>query len=163
MDYTKILGNKDLTREEFWAVWKEFKEDLNKGKIRVADKINDRWNVNKWVKQVILLGMKYGVIKKFDDGTIDKDTLGNRYFNENDKVRVTSPTVCVRDRAYIAPSVCFMPPCYVNIGAYIDEGSMVDSLALVGSCAQIGKKVHIGAGVIIGGVLEPVRSYSCNC
>ena len=27
MDYTKILGNKDLTREEFWAVWKEFKED----------------------------------------------------------------------------------------------------------------------------------------
>lgn len=163
MDYRKITENENLTREEFLTVWKEFKEGLNKGKIRTAEKLNEKWTVNKWVKQIILLGMKYGVIKEFDDGTIDKDTLGNRYFKIEDKVRVTSKTVCVRDGAYIAPSVCFMPPCYVNIGAYIDEGSMVDSLALVGSCAQIGKKVHIGAGVIIGGVLEPVRSNTCNC
>lgn len=157
--YIKMIENEKLTREEFLPVWSEFKKDLNSGKIRVASKENGEWQVHKWVKQFILLGFKYGEIIKFEDGTIDKDTMGERKVTLDEKVRVVSPTVSIRDGAYIGKGVTFMPPCYTNIGAYIDEGSMVDSLALVGSCAQIGKNVHLGAAVIIGGVLEPVGAY----
>ena len=157
--YLEMLKKENLTREEFMPVWEEFKKDLNSGKVRVAEKINGDWTVNKWVKQFILLGFKYGEIVKFEDGTIDKDTMGERKITIEEKVRVVSPTVSVRDGVFIGKGVTFMPPCYTNIGAYIDEGSMVDSLALVGSCAQIGKNVHLGAGVIIGGVLEPVGAY----
>ena len=158
-EYLEMLKKETLTREEFMPAWKKFKKDLNSGKVRVAEKNNDEWTVNKWVKQFILLGFKYGEIVKFEDGTIDKDTMGERKITEEEKVRVVSPTVSVRDGVFIGKGVTFMPPCYTNIGAYIDEGSMVDSLALVGSCAQIGKNVHLGAGVIIGGVLEPVGAY----
>ena len=139
--YLKMLENKNLTREEFLPIWEEFKKDLNTGKVRVASKENGEWKV------------------KFEDGTIDKDTMGERKVALEDKVRVVSKTVSIRDGVFIGKGVTFMPPCYTNIGAYIDEGSMVDSLALVGSCAQIGKNVHLGAGVIIGGVLEPVGAY----
>ncbi len=157
--YLEMLKKEDLKREEFMPVWEEFKSDLNKGNVRVASKIDGEWQVNKWVKQFILLGFKYGEIIKFEDGTIDKDTMGERKVTLEEKARVVSPTVSIRDGVYIGKGVTFMPPCYTNIGAYIDEGSMVDSLALVGSCAQIGKNVHLGAGVIIGGVLEPVGAY----
>ncbi len=157
--YLEMLKKEELTREEFLPVWEEFKKDLNNGKVRVASKEGTEWKVNKWVKQFILLGFKYGEIIKFEDGTIDKDTMGERKVTLEEKARVVSPTVSIRDGVYIGNGVVFMPPCYTNIGAYIDEGSMVDSLALVGSCAQIGKNVHLGAGVIIGGVLEPVGAY----
>lgn len=156
MIYEEIVDKSDLTKDEFLVVWKKFKEELSSGKIRVAEK-QEEWHVNKWVKQMILLGMKYGVMTKFPDGTVDKDTLGNREFEPDERIRVTSGTACIaREGAYLAPTVCLMPPCYVNIGAYIDEGSMVDSCVVVGSCAQVGKNVHIGAGAILGGVLEPV-------
>ncbi len=158
--YLSMIKNENLTREEFMPEWKRFKNDLNTGKVRVASRGEDgEWKVNQWVKQFILLGFKYGQICKFDDGSIDKDTMGERSITLDEKIRKVSATVSVRDGVYIGAGVTFMPPCYTNIGAYIDEGTMVDSLALVGSCAQIGKNVHIGAGVVIGGVLEPIGAY----
>ena len=157
--YLNILEMEKITREEFLIVWNEFKKDLNKGNIRVASKENETWIVHKWVKQFILLGFKYGEVIKFGDGTIDKDTMGERTVSLNERIRIVSPTVSIRDGVYIGKGVTFMPPSYTNIGAYIDDGAMVDSLALVGSCAQIGKNVHLGAGTIIGGVLEPVGAY----
>lgn len=160
MKYQEFLQKETATREEFLPLWSEFKNDLNTGKVRVAEiDANGEWQVNKWVKSFILLGFKYGKIIQFDAGYIDKDTMGERKVTLSEKVRTVSPTTSIRDGVYIATGVTFMPPCYINIGAYIDEGSMVDSMALVGSCAQIGKKVHIGAGAVIGGVLEPVRAY----
>ena len=140
--YLEMLKKEDLTRKEFMPVWEEFKSDLNKGNIRVALKTDGEWIVNKWVKKFILLGFKYGEVIKFEDGTIDKDTMGERKVTIEEKARVVSPTVSIRDGVFIGKGVTFMPPCYTNIGAYIDEGSMVDSLALVGSCAQIRKNVH---------------------
>lgn len=158
--YEDFLKKKDVTREELIPIWSEFKNDLNTGKIRVAEVDgNGEWQVNKWVKSFILLGMKYGVIIQFEAGYFDKDTLGERTVTLEEKVRTVSPTTSIRDGVYIGAGVTFMPPCYTNIGAYIGEGSMVDSMVLVGSCAQIGKNVHIGAGTIIGGVLEPVGAY----
>lgn len=157
--YQNLLESQNINREEFLPIWEEFKRDLNSGKIRVAEKNeNDDWTVNKWVKEFILLGFKYGILKQFN-GFIDKDTMGERLIKLDNKIRTVSPTTSIRDGVFIGEGVTFMPPCYTNIGAYIDNGSMVDSLTLVGSCAQIGKNVHIGAGTIIGGVLEPVGAY----
>ena len=157
--FKQAIENEKLTREEFLPLWNEFKESLNSGKIRVAYKEDDEWKINKWIKKFILIGFKFGIIKEFEDGAIDKDTLGERKLSVSEGIRKVSHTVSMRDGVYIGKGVVFMPPCYVNIGAYIDEGAMVDSLALVGSCAQIGKNVHIGAGTIIGGVIEPVGAY----
>ena len=158
--YEDFLKKENVTREDVLPIWAEFKNDLNTGKVRVAEvDDNGEWQVNKWVKSFILLGMKHGTIIKFEAGYFDKDTLGERTVTADEKIRTVSPTTSIRDGVYIGSGVTFMPPCYANIGAYIDDGSMVDSMALVGSCAQIGKNVHIGAGTVIGGVLEPVGAY----
>lgn len=158
LEFLKKVEEGKGTREEFLPIWDEFKKDLNTGKIRVAQKENEEWKANSWVKKFILLGFKFGEVKEFEEGFIDKDTMGERKIDLSESIRTVSPTTSVRDGVYLGKGVTFMPPCYTNIGVYIDDGSMVDSCAVVGSCAQIGKNVHIGAGVIIGGVLEPVNA-----
>ena len=137
---------------------------LNNGTVRAAEKKDERWEANPWVKQGILLGMKLGRLAEhtipFPDGNdwtfVDKDTYPVKRFQKEDSVRIVPGGSSVRDGAYLAPSVVMMPPAYVNVGAYVDAGSMIDSHALVGSCAQIGRNVHLSAAAQIGGVLEPV-------
>lgn len=160
VDFLEKVNKEEVSREEFLKIWEEFKKNLNSGKIRVAQKgKSGNWLVNVWVKKFILLGFKYGQVIKFENGYIDKDTMGERKITLEEGVRTVSQTTSIRDGVYIGKGVTFMPPCYTNIGAYIDEGSMVDSCSIVGSCAQIGKNVHIGAGVVIGGVIEPVGAF----
>jgi len=139
----------------------EFREQLTKGEIRAAEKIDGEWKVNAWVKQGILLGFRLGELSSMGDAAlsfVDKDTFPARQFAVADKVRVVPGGSSVRQGAYVAPSVICMPPMFINVGAYVDEGTMVDSHALVGSCAQIGKRVHLSAAAQIGGVLEPVNA-----
>jgi 2,3,4,5-tetrahydropyridine-2-carboxylate N-succinyltransferase len=138
----------------------EFREELTQGRIRAAEKKGDRWIVNAWVKQGILLGFRVGELVETGDGLsfVDKDTFPLRRFHAGDRVRVVPGGSSVRQGAYVAPSVICMPPMYINVGAYVDEGTLVDSHALVGSCAQIGKRVHLSAAAQIGGVLEPVNA-----
>ena len=124
--YLSMLKNENLTKEEFLPEWKRFKNDLNTGKVRTAyQEDNGKWKVNTWVKQFILLGFKFGEIIQFDDGAIDKDTLGERKILLSEKVRKASKTVSVRDGVYLGKGVTFMPPSYANIGAYIDEGMYI--------------------------------------
>jgi 2,3,4,5-tetrahydropyridine-2,6-dicarboxylate N-succinyltransferase len=140
----------------------EFREALSQGRVRAAEKIGERWVVNTWVKQGILLGFRLGELVEMDSGGalsfVDKDTFPLRRFRPGDNVRVVPGGSSVRQGAYVAPSVICMPPMYINLGAYVDEGTLVDSHALVGSCAQIGKRVHLSAAAQIGGVLEPVNA-----
>lgn len=136
---------------------------LDAGKVRVAEKKNDTWIVNAWLKKAVLLYfrivdnslMKGGytqywdkIPSKFADYTAGDFGVGG--------FRVVPPAM-VRRGSYIAPSVVLMPS-YVNIGAYVDEGTMIDTWATVASCAQIGKHVHLSGGVGIGGVLEPLQA-----
>jgi 2,3,4,5-tetrahydropyridine-2-carboxylate N-succinyltransferase len=142
-------------------IFLEFREQLTKGEIRAAEKIDGEWKVNAWVKQGILLGFRLGELSSMGDASlsfIDKDTFPARQFTVSDKVRVVPGGSSVREGAFVAPSVICMPPMFINVGAYVDEGTMVDSHALVGSCAQIGKRVHLSAAAQIGGVLEPVNA-----
>lgn len=132
---------------------------LESGEIRVAEKKDRQWQVNSWIKEVILSGFRLGKLKDMSDGVLsflDKDTVPARRFSLEDKVRIVPGGSSVRRGAHIAQSVIIMPPSYVNIGAYVDEDSMIDSHALVGSCAQVGKNVHLSAASQLGGVLEPV-------
>src|SRR5213079_2616415 len=132
-------------------------EEIDKGRLRVAEPGANGWQVNEWVKQAILLyfgiqTMQTWSIEPFE--WYDKMLLKSNY---KDLGVRTVPHAVARYGAYLARNVVLMPS-YVNIGAYVDEGSMVDTWATVGSCAQIGKQVHLSGGVGIGGVLEPLQA-----
>ena len=140
----------EITLEKFNAVM----DQLEKGEVRVAEKVNGEWKVNSWVKEVILAGFRLGKLVQMGP-FVDKDTFPARQFGLEDGVRVVPGGSAVRRGAYMAPGSIIMPPAYVNVGAYVDSGTMVDSHVTIGSCAQVGKNVHVSASSQIGGVLEP--------
>jgi 2,3,4,5-tetrahydropyridine-2,6-dicarboxylate N-succinyltransferase len=150
--------------EEHFQLFREFKDGLNRGKVRAAEpdaaaKIG--WRVNAWVKKGILLGFRMGTIVDMSidrarQPYIDKSTYPVRRVALSDGVRIVPGGSSIRDGSYIGRGVVCMPPMFVNVGAYVAEGTMIDSHGLVGSCAQIGRNCHISAGSQIGGVLEPV-------
>ncbi len=138
-------------------------DKLDRGEIRVAEKIENTWVVNQWIKKAILLSFRLFNNKLINAGwTNFYDKLSLKYSNykeddfKNDNVRVV-PHAVVRKGAFIAPNAVLMPS-YINIGAYVGTNSMVDTWATVGSCAQIGNNVHLSGGVGIGGVLEPLQT-----
>jgi 2,3,4,5-tetrahydropyridine-2,6-dicarboxylate N-succinyltransferase len=142
-------------------------DELDSGRLRVAEKIDGAWVVHQWLKKAVLLSFRLrdNVVM---GGTGELDPL--RFYDKVDGkfsrfdadrfrasgVRVVPPAAARRG-AYIGRNVVLMPS-FVNIGAYVDEGTMVDTWATVGSCAQIGRNVHLSGGVGIGGVLEPVQA-----
>ena len=150
--------NRELLKDSIYAdAVRAVIEEVDKGRLRVAEKTGEDWQVNEWVKQAIL--MYFGIqqmqtwelapFEFYDKMLLKKDykSLGVR----------AVPHAVARYGAYLAKNVVLMPS-YVNIGAYVDEGTMVDTWATVGSCAQIGKGVHLSGGVGIGGVLEPLQA-----
>jgi 2,3,4,5-tetrahydropyridine-2-carboxylate N-succinyltransferase len=151
-------SNRELLKEKKYTdAVKAVIEEVDKGRLRVASPGDDKWTVNEWVKQAIL--MYFGIqpmqtwnLEPFE--FYDKMLLKKNYKELG--VRAV-PHAVARYGAYVAKNVVLMPS-YVNIGAYVDEGTMVDTWATVGSCAQIGKGVHLSGGVGIGGVLEPLQA-----
>jgi 2,3,4,5-tetrahydropyridine-2-carboxylate N-succinyltransferase len=137
--------------------------DLNKGRVRVAEKINGAWTTHQWIKKAVLLSFRLhdnvpihaGELGFYDKVQTKFAHLDAEQLREAG-VRIVPPAVARRG-SYLAKNVILMPS-YVNIGAYVDEGTMVDTWATVGSCAQIGKNVHLSGGVGIGGVLEPLQA-----
>lgn len=146
-----------LSGHESQAAIRHVVELLDKGELRCAEKTENGWVVNEWVKKAILMyfpiqtnqTIKAGEFEFFDKIDIKRDF-------EKLGVRVV-PHGVARYGSFLARGVIMMPS-YVNIGAYVDQGTMVDTWATVGSCAQIGKRVHLSGGVGIGGVLEPVQA-----
>ncbi len=146
-----------MNYQAFQDAVRKVMEEVDKGRLRVAEPIEAGWQVNEWVKQAILLyfsiqPMQTWNVEPFE--FYDKMLLKKNYKALG--VRAV-PHAVARYGAYIAKNVVLMPS-YVNIGAYVDEGTMVDTWATVGSCAQIGKHVHLSGGVGIGGVLEPLQA-----
>lgn len=127
---------------------------LDKGEIRVAEKIDGTWVVNDWIKQAILVYFRMTELQEMQAGPFTYyDKIPTKTDLAAQGVRVVPPGT-IRYGAFCEPGVVVMPG-YVNIGAYVGSGTMVDTWATVGSCAQIGKDVHLAGGVGIGGVLEP--------
>ena len=140
---------------------------LDRGALRVAEKLDGAWVTHQWVKKAVLLSFRLA-----DNAPIGLagpqapfrfyDKVPTKFAAYDDAAfaqvgaRVVPPAVARRG-AFIARNVVLMPS-YVNIGAHVDEGTMVDTWATVGSCAQIGRHVHLSGGVGIGGVLEPLQA-----
>jgi len=140
-------------------LFNKFLFGLNTGIIRAAEKMDDKWITNLWVKKGILLLFRFGTLIEIKNNNFtffEKNTIGLKKITLNDEVRIVPGGSFIRDGSFIGKGVICMSPMYVNIGAYIDNSSLIDSNALVGTCAQIGKNVHISAGTQIGGVLEPI-------
>ena len=141
-------------------------EDLDKGKVRVAEKINGKWITHQHIKKAIMLSFRiHGM-----------ETIQGPYSSWHDKAHLLKgktsgwtkeefekagfrmvPNSPVRKASYIGKNVVLMP-CFVNIGAYIDEGTMMDTFSRAGSSCQIGKNCHISAGSGVGGGLEPAQA-----
>lgn len=141
---------------------------LDAGKIRVAEKTADSWQVNQWVKQAILLSFR------LNQNYLSKQQASqgdNILFYDKVKLKFSDwqsgdfesanfralPGALVRKGAFIGEKVILMPS-FINVGAFVDSGTMIDTWATVGSCAQIGKNCHISGGAGIGGVLEPLQA-----
>ncbi len=142
---------------------KETIELLDQGKIRVAEKKNDSWQVNQWIKKAILLSFKINqmeILRGPYTSWYDKVPGKSVKWKEKDWKKAGYrhvPNGVVRKGSFIGRNAVLMP-CFVNLGAYVDEGTMIDTWASVGSCAQVGKNCHVSGGAGIGGVLEPLQA-----
>jgi 2,3,4,5-tetrahydropyridine-2-carboxylate N-succinyltransferase len=140
-------------------------DGLDRGALRVAEKLSGRWIVHEWLKKAVLLSFRLndtvpvaggpGGSSWWDKVPIKAQGWDAARFKEAGFRAV--PGSIVRRSAYIAPGVVLMP-CFVNVGARVERGTMVDTWATVGSCAQIGRDCHISGGAGIGGVLEPLQA-----
>jgi 2,3,4,5-tetrahydropyridine-2,6-dicarboxylate N-succinyltransferase len=130
-------------------------DQLDRGAIRVSEKINGEWITHQWIKKAVILSFRLEDSRAMAAGDLqfwDKVPL-----KTPDGSYRAVPPATVRRGAFIGKNAVLMPS-YVNIGAYVGEGTMVDTWATVGSCAQVGKNVHLSGGVGLGGVLEPLQA-----
>ncbi|MGM0630730.1 MAG: 2,3,4,5-tetrahydropyridine-2,6-dicarboxylate N-succinyltransferase [Pseudomonadota bacterium] len=138
-------------------------DEIDRGELRVAEKISGEWVVHQWLKKAVLLSFRLNDNDLIEGGETRFWDKVPAKFADYDSARFRAegmrvvPPAMVRKGAFIGRNVVVMPS-YVNIGAYVGEGTMVDTWATVGSCAQIGKNVHLSGGVGIGGVLEPLQA-----
>ncbi|HEX3424449.1 MAG TPA: 2,3,4,5-tetrahydropyridine-2,6-dicarboxylate N-succinyltransferase [Sphingomicrobium sp.] len=150
----------ELRRVVGWAIGL-----LDTGEVRVAEKREDEWIVNQWLKKAVLLSFRLNPMEAISGGPGGAhwwDKVPSKFAGWGDKEFKAAafravPGAIVRRGAYVAHGAVLMPS-FVNIGAYVGEGSMIDTWATVGSCAQIGRNVHVSGGAGIGGVLEPLQA-----
>jgi 2,3,4,5-tetrahydropyridine-2-carboxylate N-succinyltransferase len=138
---------------------------LDSGEARVAEKAEDGWRVNQWLKKAVLLSFRLSPMEAIPGGPGGApwwDKVPSKFagWGPEDFAQAgfrAVPGAIVRRGAHVGKGAVLMPS-FVNIGAHIGEGTMVDTWATVGSCAQIGRNVHISGGTGIGGVLEPLQA-----
>ena len=139
--------------------------DIDNGSIRVAEKINEEWIINQWIKKAILLYFRINNMKLISGSPGNSnwwDKIDSK-FKDWDEANFTEagfravPGSIVRKGSFVAKGSVLMPS-FINIGAYVGSGTMVDTWATIGSCAQIGSDCHISGGAGIGGVLEPLQA-----
>lgn len=139
--------------------------ELDAGRLRVAEKVEQAWVTHQWLKKAVLLSFRLNEMSYITGGPGGAtwwDKVDSKFAHwSNDDFEKGGfravPNCIVRRSAFIAPGVVLMPS-FVNVGAYVGAGTMVDTWATVGSCAQIGKNVHLSGGAGIGGVLEPLQA-----
>src|SRR3981189_2849056 len=135
-------------------------DELDRGGLRVAEKIDGAWHTHQWIKKAVLLSFRLEDNRPIRAGSLRFYDKVPTKFEGYDRAALKGggfrfgPPAVARRGAYIAKNVVLMPS-YVNVGAYVDEGSMVDTWATVGSCVQIGKNVHLSGGGGIGGGARP--------
>ena len=154
-------GTKGEAREAIEAAL----DALDRGEVRVAEKVDGEWHVHQWCKKAVLLSFRLAdsaPVSGGPDGAPWYDKVPSK-FEGWDAARFAEagfravPNCAVRHSAYIAPGAVLMP-CFVNVGAWVGGNTMIDTWSTVGSCAQVGANCHISGGVGLGGVLEPLQA-----
>jgi len=127
---------------------------LDRGELRIAEKVGGEWKVHAWLMQAVNLFFAVTGMERHDYGPFQsRDKIPLKKDLEPAGVRAV-PGAVARYGSHLEPGVVLMPS-FVNIGARVGAGTMIDTWATVGSCAQVGANVHVAGGVGIGGVLEP--------
>jgi len=128
---------------------------LDRGEVRLAEKVDGEWQVNAWAQRAILLYFsQVSEMSTSHAGPLEyHDRIPLKQDLASQGVRVL-PGGIVRYGSHVESGVV-VAPSFVNIGSYVGTGTLVDTWATVGSGAQIGRNVHLAGGVGIGGVLEP--------
>ena len=145
---------------------KEMINNLNEGKITVAEPQGNDWKINDWIQKGILLSFRinkrkiiggpYNAWNDFEH--LPGKTAG---FTEKEFTRGgfrMVPNCVVRNGSFIGKGAVIMPNSFINIGGYCGENSMVDTSARIGSASRLGANCHLSAGAGLGGILEPVGS-----
>jgi 2,3,4,5-tetrahydropyridine-2-carboxylate N-succinyltransferase len=130
---------------------------LDRGELRVAEKVDGTWRVNEDAKAAILDFFRIRKMEPIEVGPFEYlDKIPLKHDWESRGVRVVPPATA-RYGSFLSRGVVMMPS-YVNIGAWVGPNTMIDTWTTVGSCAQIGADVHLSGGVGVGGVLEPLQA-----
>ena len=140
-------------------------DNIDNGSIRVAEKINEEWITNQWIKKAILLYFRINNMKLISGSPGNSnwwDKIDSKFNDWNEENFIEAgfravPGSIVRKGSFVSKGSVLMPS-FINIGAYVGSGTMVDTWATIGSCAQIGSDCHISGGAGIGGVLEPLQA-----
>ncbi|HVY12426.1 MAG TPA: 2,3,4,5-tetrahydropyridine-2,6-dicarboxylate N-succinyltransferase, partial [Alphaproteobacteria bacterium] len=113
--------------------------DLDHGRLRVAEKTAKGWTIHEWIKKGILLSFRLHESARIAGGPngahwYDKIPSKFQHWTEEEfregGFRAV-PGCVVRHSAYIARNAVLMP-CFVNVGAYVGEGTMVDTWSTIG-------------------------------
>ena len=157
--------NKDSDKSIIDAI-KETINQLNEGKITVAEPQGNDWKINDWIQKGILLSFRVNK-RKIIGGPYnawnDFEHLPGKTAGWTEKefekagFRIV-PNCVVRNGSFIGKGAVIMPNSFINIGGYCGENSMVDTGARIGSAARLGANCHLSAGCGLGGILEPVGS-----
>jgi len=145
---------------------KEMINNLNEGKITVAEPQGNDWKINDWIQKGILLSFRINK-RKIIGGPYnawnDFEHLPGKTAGWTEKEFTRGgfrmvPNCVVRNGSFIGKGAVIMPNSFINIGGYCGENSMVDTSARIGSASRLGANCHLSAGAGLGGILEPVGS-----
>jgi len=141
-------------------------DNLNEGKITVAEPQGNDWKINDWIQKGILLSFRINK-RKIIGGPYnawnDFEHLPGKTAGWTEKEFTRSgfrmvPNCVVRNGSFIGKGAVIMPNSFINIGGYCGENSMVDTSARIGSASRLSANCHLSAGAGLGGILEPVGS-----
>jgi 2,3,4,5-tetrahydropyridine-2-carboxylate N-succinyltransferase len=118
-------ANLEITSDLKTAI-EETLQQLDAGRIRVAEKTSSGWHVNTWIKKAVLLSFRLNPNQLQQAQPVpffDKVSLKSSNWNQEQFLKAgfrSVPGSVVRQGAYIAKNVVLMPS-FVNIGAYVDD------------------------------------------
>jgi len=145
---------------------KEMIDNLNEGKISIAEPQGNDWKINEWIQKGIILSFRVNkrkVISGPYNSWNDMEHLPGKTagWTEKDFERAgfrMVPNCVVRNGSFIGKGAIIMPNAFCNIGSHCGERSMVDGGARLGSGSFLGNDCHLSGGAALGGILEPVGS-----
>ena len=145
---------------------KEMIDNLNEGKITVAEPQGNDWKINDWIQKGILLSFRINK-RKIIGGPYnawnDFEHLPGKTAGWTEKDFEAAgfravPNSVIRNGSFVGKGAVIMPNSFINIGGYCGENSMVDTSARIGSASRLSANCHLSAGAGLGGILEPVGS-----